>query len=264
LLAEQQSQRLADLADKYSREKTRAEAASRSKSEFLANMSHELRTPLNAIIGFSQVMENQMFGPVGADKYVEYARDIHRSGQFLLDVISDILDMSKIEAGRIKLELQRTNVSDILEEALRLVEARAHEGKVEIVCEAPPSLTADADRRALKQILINLTSNAVKFTPEGGRVTVRAALQAGHAVIAISDTGIGIPQKDIEKLGRPFEQVENQFTKSKGGSGLGLAISKSLVDLHNGSLTIASTVGSGTTVTVELLTSPTAENSKAA
>ena len=252
LLAEQQSQRLADLADKYSREKTRAEAASRSKSEFLANMSHELRTPLNAIIGFSQVMENQMFGPVGADKYVEYARDIHRSGQFLLDVISDILDMSKIEAGRIKLELQRTNVSEIVEEALRLVEARAHEGKVEIVCEAPPALAADADRRALKQILINLTSNAVKFTPEGGRVTVTAALQAGHAVIAIADTGIGIPQKDIEKLGRPFEQVENQFTKTKGGSGLGLAISKSLVELHGGTLAIASETGKGTTVVVRI------------
>jgi len=252
LLAEQQSQRLADLADKYSREKTRAEAASRSKSEFLANMSHELRTPLNAIIGFSQVMENQMFGPVGPGKYIEYARDIHSSGQFLLDVISDILDMSKIEAGRLKLELQKADLSDIVKETLRLVEARAEEGKVELVCHAPKKLMADVDTRAVKQILINLTSNAVKFTPEGGRVTLSVKLDGDNAVISIADTGIGIPPKDIEKLGRPFEQVENQFTKTKGGSGLGLAISKSLVELHGGELSIASESGKGTTVTVRL------------
>src|SRR6185295_16405720 len=224
LLAEQQSQRLADLADKYGREKTRAEAASRSKSEFLANMSHELRTPLNAIIGFSQVMENQMFGPIGAEKYVEYSRDIFKSGQFLLDVISDILDMSKIEAGRMQLELQKTSIPEIIEEALKLV-------------------------------LINLTSNAVKFTPEGGQVTVSGSSEGRVASIRIADSGIGIPPRDIEKLGRPFEQVETQFTKTKGGSGLGLAISRSLVELHGGTLTIESEVGKGTTVTVTLPTS---------
>jgi two-component system cell cycle sensor histidine kinase PleC len=215
-------------------------------------MSHELRTPLNAIIGFSQVMENEMFGPVGASKYIEYAKDIHSSGQFLLDVISDILDMSKIEAGRLKLDLQKTDLSEIVQETLRLVEARAQEGKVELVCQAPKKLKADVDTRAVKQILINLTSNAVKFTPEGGRVTLAARLDGEHAVISISDTGIGIPPKDIEKLGRPFEQVENQFTKTKGGSGLGLAISKSLVELHGGSLSIDSEIGKGTTVTVRL------------
>jgi two-component system, cell cycle sensor histidine kinase PleC len=252
LLAEQQSQRLADLADKYGREKTRAEAASRSKSEFLANMSHELRTPLNAIIGFSQVMENQMFGPIGAEKYIEYSRDIFRSGQFLLDVISDILDMSKIEAGRIQLELQKTSIPDLIEETIRLVEERAKEGKVTIVREMPKALEIDADKRALKQILINLTSNAVKFTPEGGKVKVAAFASGDNAIITISDTGIGIPPRDIEKLGRPFEQVENQFTKSKGGSGLGLAISRSLVELHGGNLAIESEIGSGTTVRVTL------------
>ena len=252
LLAEQQSQRLADLADKYAREKTRAEAASRSKSEFLANMSHELRTPLNAIIGFSQVMENQMFGPIGAEKYVEYSRDIFKSGQFLLDVISDILDMSKIEAGRLQLELQRTSIPDIIEETIKLVEERAKEGKVTIKRDVPKMLDAQADKRALKQILINLTSNAVKFTPEGGQVTMTVTARDGAAVIAIADTGIGIPPRDIEKLGRPFEQVENQFTKSKGGSGLGLAISRSLVELHGGSLAITSEIGKGTTVIVTL------------
>jgi two-component system cell cycle sensor histidine kinase PleC len=252
LVAEQQSQRLADLADKYGREKTRAEAASRSKSEFLANMSHELRTPLNAIIGFSQVMENQMFGPIGAEKYVEYARDIFRSGQFLLDVISDILDMSKIEAGRLQLELQKTSIPDMIDETIKLLADRARESKVTIVRTAPKHLDINADKRALKQILINLTSNAVKFTPEGGEVTVTASTLDDKAMITIADTGIGIPPRDIEKLGRPFEQVENQFTKTKGGSGLGLAISRSLVELHGGALAIESEIGKGTKVTVTL------------
>ena len=245
LLADQQSQRLADLADKYAREKTRAETANRSKSEFLANMSHELRTPLNAIIGFSEVMQEEMFGPLGSGKYTEYSHDIHKSGQFLLDVINDILDMSKIEAGRMELELTTLSLPSIIDDIMRFVGPRAAEGKVDIVLDLPKTCNITADRRALKQVFINLMSNAVKFTPEGGQVKVSVAKTKEGARVTISDTGIGIPHNDIEKLGRPFEQVENQFTKSKGGSGLGLAISKSLVDLHNGSLTIASTVGSG-------------------
>ena len=252
LLADQQAQRLADLADKYAREKTRAEAANRSKSEFLANMSHELRTPLNAIIGFSEVMQEQMFGPLGSGKYAEYASDIHRSGQFLLDVINDILDMSKIEAGRVQLETEDVNISAMLEEVMRLVGPRAFEGKVAVDRQVDAALAITADKRALKQVIINLLSNAVKFTPEGGRVVISAGAQDGLINITIRDTGIGIPARDVEKLGRPFEQVENQFTKSKGGSGLGLAISKSLIELHGGRLDIASTVGSGTEVRVTL------------
>ncbi|MBI2719373.1 MAG: PAS-domain containing protein [Rhizobiales bacterium] len=252
LLADQQAQRLADLADKYAREKTRAEAANRSKSEFLANMSHELRTPLNAIIGFSEVMQGQMFGPIGSAKYVEYSRDIHRSGQFLLDVINDILDMSKIEAGRMPLEIEDIDVGAVFDEVLRLVSPRAIDSNVVIELEIPTLLAVAADRRAVKQVFINLLSNAVKFTPEGGRVKITAAAEDGFVAIGIADTGIGIPARDIEKLGRPFEQVENQLTKSKGGSGLGLAISKSLVELHGGSLQIQSTVGAGTAVTVLL------------
>ena len=252
LLADQQSQHLADLADKYAREKTRAESANRSKSEFLANMSHELRTPLNAIIGFSEVMQAQMFGPLGSGKYNEYSRDIHRSGQFLLDVINDILDMSKIEAGRVQLETEKTSLNTIFDEAMRLVGARALEGKVAVERNIPKSLEIVADRRALKQVFINLLSNAVKFTPEGGSVQINAALDGEWVNVQMIDTGIGIPAWDIEKLGRPFEQVENQFTKSKGGSGLGLAISKSLIELHGGELQIRSTVGSGTEVTVRL------------
>ena len=252
LLAEQQSQRLADLADKYAREKTRAEAANRSKSEFLANMSHELRTPLNAIIGFSEVMQESIFGPLGHAKYTEYSHDIHKSGQFLLDVINDILDMSKIEAGRMDIETTPVSLPSIIEDIMRFVGPRAAEGKVEVVLDLPRTLEMTADKRALKQVFINLMSNAVKFTPEGGQVRLSVAKMKNNAKITIVDSGIGIPSSDIEKLGRPFEQLENQFTKSRGGSGLGLAISKSLVDLHHGELTISSVVGVGTTVTVIL------------
>lgn len=251
-LAEEQSQRLAELADKYASEKTRAESANRSKSEFLANMSHELRTPLNAVIGFSEIMSQEMFGPLGAAKYNEYAFDIGKSGQFLLDVINDILDMSKIEAGRVELEPANIDLRGVMEDVLRLVAPRAAEGKIALSLELEKDLNVFADRRALKQVLINLISNAIKFTPEGGSVTVKIKATVETVSVQIIDTGIGIPQRDIQKLGRPFEQVENQFTKSKSGSGLGLAISKSLVDLHGGSLTITSKVGQGTTVHVDL------------
>ena len=256
LQADQQSQRLADLADKYAREKTRAESANRSKSEFLANMSHELRTPLNAIIGFSEVMQEQMFGPLGSEKYTEYSHDIHRSGQFLLDVINDILDMSKIEAGRMEMELTSLSLPSVITDVLRLIGPRAAEGKVDVVLDLPKTCDIVADKRALKQVFINLLSNAVKFTPEGGHVKITVSKSRDGAKVIIADTGIGIPGNDIEKLGRPFEQVENQFTKSKGGSGLGLAISKSLVDLHTGSLAISSAVGIGTTVTVNFRNVP--------
>ena len=256
LLADQQAQRLADLADKYAREKTRAEAANRSKSEFLANMSHELRTPLNAIIGFSEVMQSQMFGPLGGHKYLEYSNDIRRSGQFLLDVINDILDMSKIEAGRIDLELTSVSLPATFEEAMRLIEPRAMEGHVRISLDMPEQCEIMADKRALKQVFINLLANAVKFTPEGGRVRVKVRGVGKGATVEIIDTGIGIPASDIEKLGRPFEQVENQFTKTKGGSGLGLAISKSLVELHGGSLNIESEVGVGTTIKLHFVDHP--------
>ena len=250
-LAEEQSQRLAELADKYASEKTRAEAANRSKSEFLANMSHELRTPLNAIIGFSEIMGQEMFGPLGAPKYGEYAQDIRKSGQFLLDVINDILDMSKIEAGKIELEQDQVDIGSVMEEVMRLVASRATEGKITLLSALQKLPPFKADKRALKQVFINLISNAVKFTPEGGEIAISATQKAGDVVVVIQDTGIGIPQRDLEKLGRPFEQLENQFTKTKGGSGLGLAISKSLVHLHGGQLTIASVVGKGTTVTVQ-------------
>ncbi|MEA2987193.1 MAG: two-component system, cell cycle sensor histidine kinase PleC, partial [Alphaproteobacteria bacterium] len=217
---EYQTEQLADLAEKYAEEKTRAEDANQAKSKFLANMSHELRTPLNAIIGFSEIMESGMFGALGADKYHEYCRDIRHSGQFLLEVINDILDMSKIEAGRMKLDFEDIELDRILTEAMRVVSSRAEDKQVALSADIAPSVFFKADRRALKQIALNLLSNAVKFTPDGGRVTVHGRLAGGAVTIAIQDTGIGIPKEALKKLGRPFEQVESQLVKSHQGSGL--------------------------------------------
>jgi two-component system cell cycle sensor histidine kinase PleC len=249
-------QRSAELTEKYAAEKTRAEEANQAKTKFLANMSHELRTPLNAIIGFSEIMESNMFGPLGAEKYHEYCGDILSSGQYLLDVINDILDMSKIEAGRIRLDFEDLALDPLLGEAMRVVSARAQEKQLNLVARISPELRLRADRRALKQIALNLLSNAVKFTPEGGSVTVRGRATDHCIVLAIADTGIGIAKDALTKLGRPFEQVESQLTKSHQGSGLGLAIAKSLVELHGGRMRIRSTLGKGTLVVVRLPLEP--------
>jgi two-component system, cell cycle sensor histidine kinase PleC len=249
---ENQAQQLADLADKYSEEKTRAEEANQAKSTFLASMSHELRTPLNAIIGFSEIMEAQMFGPLGGAKYDEYCRDIRRSGQFLLDVINDVLDMAKIEAGRIKLDFEDCDVGEIVDDAMRVVSGRAASKRLVMVTDVAPAIRLRADKRAIKQIAINLLSNAVKFTPERGRVRLRARVSGGTVAFMFEDNGIGIPKDALKKLGRPFEQVESLFTKTHQGSGLGLAIAKSLAELHGGAMRIRSTVNRGTLVLLRL------------
>ncbi|HZQ13484.1 MAG TPA: ATP-binding protein [Pseudolabrys sp.] len=249
-------QRSAELAEKYAAEKTRAEEANQAKSKFLANMSHELRTPLNAIIGFSEIMESNMFGPLGSEKYHEYCSDIRSSGQYLLEVINDILDMSKIEAGRIRLDFEDLALDALLGEAMRVVLARAEEKQLTVTSRISPDLQLRADRRAIKQVVLNLLSNAVKFTPSGGRVTVRGRASGDCIVLAIADTGIGIAKEALTRLGRPFEQVESQLTKSHQGSGLGLAISKSLVELHGGRMRIRSTLGKGTLVVVRLPLAP--------
>ena len=236
----------------YQAEKDRAEAANRAKSEFLANMSHELRTPLNAILGFSEILQNQMFGPLGSDKYREYSRDIHESGKHLLNVISDILDMSKIEAGHMRISCEPVDLSPLIEETLRLTMLQAEKKQIDVRQACPNHLVTVADRRAMKQILLNLLSNAMKFTNAGGRVEVRARKVAGAVTLTIADTGIGIPKSALQKIGQPFEQVQSQYAKSKGGSGLGLAISRSLAHLHGGAMRIYSVEGKGTIISVRI------------
>ncbi|WP_295850885.1 PAS domain-containing sensor histidine kinase [Tardiphaga sp.] len=249
---EQQALELADLAQKYSDEKNRAEEANQTKSKFLANMSHELRTPLNAIIGFSEIMGSGMFGTLGSDKYQEYCTDILTSGHYLLEVINDILDMSKIEAGRMKLDLEPLDLAQTLSESLRVVSGRANDKNLTLSADIQAYTPVVADRRAIKQILVNLLSNAVKFTPDGGRITVRSRVLRDSVVLMIADSGIGIAPHSLKRLGRPFEQVESQLTKTYHGSGLGLAIAKSLTSLHGGSMRLRSRLGTGTVVCVSL------------
>ena len=249
---ERQALELADLAEKYSEEKTRAEEANQTKSKFLANMSHELRTPLNAIIGFSEIMGSGMFGTLGSEKYQEYCHDILTSGHYLLEVINDILDMSKIEAGRMKLDMEPLDLSKTLAESLRVVSGRADDKHLQLDADIDGSFSVVADRRAVKQIIVNLLSNAVKFTPDGGKVTVRSRLLGDSIVLMIADTGIGIAPQSLLRLGRPFEQVESQLTKTYHGSGLGLAIARSLTNLHGGSMRLRSKLGTGTVVCVSL------------
>lgn len=241
---------LSELARKYSLEKERAEAANRAKSEFLANMSHELRTPLNAIIGFSEMIQAGTFGPLGSDRYEEYINDIHTSGNFLLNVINEILDMSKIEAGHFSLDREEIDLCPLINETVRIISLQAEEKNIAVETRIEDAMELYADRRAIKQVLINLLSNAVKFTSYGGRITVRARKTGAALFMTIQDTGVGIPKSALRKIGQPFEQVENQFTKTHTGSGLGLAISRSLAELHGGWLRIRSTERVGTVVSV--------------
>jgi two-component system cell cycle sensor histidine kinase PleC len=219
-------------------------------------MSHELRTPLNAIIGFSEIMGSGLFGVLGSDKYQEYCHDILTSGKYLLEVINDILDMSKIEAGRMKLDLKPLDLSQLLAESLRVVSGRAEDKRLALDADIASTISVVADRRAVKQIIVNLLSNAVKFTPDEGKVTVRGQVLSDSIVLIIADTGIGIAPDSLQRLGKPFEQVESQLTKTYQGSGLGLAIARSLTNLHGGTMRLRSKLGAGTVVRIKLPRQP--------
>ena len=232
----------------------RAEAANRTKSRFLANMSHELRTPLNAIIGFSEVLRMQMFGELGHPRYEEYAQLINESGALLLDLISDILDMSKIEAGKYELHAEELDTTEIIDSCIRLMRGRAEENGIQLVkkIDRTASGSITADERALKQILLNLLSNAVKFTPADGIVTVEAKASEDMIRFVVRDTGRGIPADQIDRLGQPFEQITTDAASAKQGTGLGLALVRSLTELHGGRMTLESEPGAGTAVTIDL------------
>jgi two-component system cell cycle sensor histidine kinase PleC len=250
---EASQEKLSLLARKYEVAMTRAEAANQAKTEFLANMSHELRTPLNAINGFSEIMAAEMFGPVGDPRYKGYAADILRSGQHLLSLINDILDMAKIEAGKMTLHYEKVSLKEVCEDALRLMRGKAQEAGLTLVLDAPDLPDIEADQRGMKQVMLNLISNAVKFTPDGGKITVSIrASDDLRQTIAVADTGIGIAAEDLARLARPFEQVEGQHSKTTQGTGLGLALTKSLIEMHQGRMTLTSEPGAGTVVSFEV------------
>ncbi|NKB22459.1 MAG: PAS domain S-box protein [Alphaproteobacteria bacterium] len=233
--------------------KESAEFANRTKSEFLANMSHEIRTPLNAIMGFSEVMEKELFGPVGTPRYREYAADIHASGQHLLSLINDILDFSKIEAGQMKFKRGRVNVARVVDASLALLKRRAETGEIKLAVRIGKDLPAlRGDERRIRQVLFNLVSNASKFTPDGGKVSISASVNAQTGLrIRVNDTGIGMKQEDLETALTPFGQVMTANELDVTGTGLGLPLAKSLVEHHGGSLNLKSKLGEGTKVTLE-------------
>lgn len=235
------------------RAKEFADEANRAKSEFLANVSHELRTPLNAVIGFSEVMLQEVFGPMGNDRYREYAADIRQSGAHLLGVINDLLDFSKLEAGHLELHVEAVSLPATIDKTIRLMREHAQSAEVTLIGDVAQAGDAiEADERKITQILLNLVSNAIKFTPEGGLVTVRAAGTSDGVEITVTDTGVGMTKDDIELALSPFGQVDSSANRRHTGTGLGLPLSRSLAELHGGVLEVKSAPGAGTTVIVQL------------
>ncbi|MFT3809295.1 MAG: PAS domain-containing sensor histidine kinase [Micropepsaceae bacterium] len=250
--------------DQLARSRDLAERANSSKSSFLANMSHELRTPLNAIIGFSDVMRQEMFGAVTVPKYKEYAGLIHDSGRHLLDLIGDVLDMSKIEAGKFELTPEPVDAGELIAKCLETVKVTAEKKKVTLTANLAAAPGLVADRRALKQILLNLLSNAIKFTPAGGTVEIATATKAGWFWLGVADDGVGIGEEDLKRLGKPFEQAAGAYTREHEGTGLGLSLVRSFVEMHGGRLEIESALGEGTTVRAFLPMTPQSRFAEAA
>ncbi|MEQ9314265.1 MAG: PAS domain-containing sensor histidine kinase [Henriciella sp.] len=239
----------AELARKYNEEKAKAERSADSKSAFLANMSHELRTPLNAINGFSEILVNEMYGPLGHKRYGEYARDILTSGQHLLDLINDILDIAKIEAGKMTIDPKPIDLVDPVDAAVRMIRRKAEDKEIALSLQAENGLPeVDADHRAVRQMVLNLLSNAIKFTDSGGRIIVAVQRRDDFVRVAVRDTGVGIPKEHLPRLAQPFEQVQETRERNYEGTGLGLALTKSFAEMHGGRFSIASEVGKGTMV----------------
>ncbi len=251
---EQQGEALAQLADDLSLARDQAEAANQAKSEFLAAMSHELRTPLNAVIGFSEIIKDETFGPVGSTRYRDYANDINQSGQHLLDLINDILDLSKVEAGVDELHEEDIDIRDLTRAVFTLVGERARRESTKLELDLADDLPLlRADERKLKQILVNLLSNAIKFTEAGGLITLKAWCRSDSGfVFQVIDTGIGIAPEDIQKALSQFGQVDSDLNRQYDGTGLGLPLTKCLAELHGGGLDLQSQVGVGTTATIRL------------
>jgi signal transduction histidine kinase len=230
------------------RARDEAEAANKAKSEFLATMSHELRTPLNAIIGFSELMMRGVLGPVGNENYLSYIQDIHLSGRHLLDIINDILEFSKVEAGKLELLECEVDVGEVMAALLRLIGPKARDAGLVLRDLLPQDLPRLwCDERKLKQMLLNLLSNAVKFTPAGGSIELEAAATAAGLTLTVRDTGIGIARSDLGRVIQPFVQVENSLSRRHEGTGLGLTLVKSMAEIHDGSLSLESELGQGTT-----------------
>ena len=230
-----------------------AEQANKAKSVFLANMSHELRTPLNAILGFSELLMQELYGPLGDSRYAEFAGDIFRSGKYLLGIISNILDLTKIEAGQVTLDEQEVDVGELMRSSLRLVSEAARHRDITLEAAVPPTpVTLLADSTRLRQVLLNLLSNAIKFTPEGKWVYLTCARGGDTLDLTVADTGIGMSEEEVARVMQPFHQVDNSYSRRYEGAGLGLSVTQSLVDLHGAEMSITSEVGKGTTITVRV------------
>jgi signal transduction histidine kinase len=236
--------------------RSQAEMANHAKSEFLANMSHELRTPLNAIIGFSEIIAHELFGPLGNEKYLDYMKDIHKSSLHLLAIINDVLDMSKIEAGKLELSKEPLNIRHLIGEVIRMMREWAESRSIEMVTKLPvEEVEIWADERAMKQIFLNLMSNAIKFSRDGGQVCIRVVSdEPGLAVVEFEDHGIGMTEEELERALQPFGQAKPSTTRNYGGTGLGLPITKGLIEAHGGKLAIESRVDQGTTARISLST----------